>query len=127
MARAFDDLAADLPSEADVEPRSTGEEMALHLGIARAAELTRNRPRFVREAVEDLPEDARDFDWSAASDLLFQDHDVLMLFDDSLDGIEDGGSVVNQAMGMVNLAPLDWFTPFDPEQARADERGFRHP
>jgi len=97
------------------------------LGIARAAELTRNRPRFVREAVGDLPEDGGDFDWSAASDLLFQDHDVLMLFDDSLDGIEDGGSDVNQAMGMVNLAPLDWFTPFDPEQARADERGFRHP
>ncbi|WP_186001694.1 hypothetical protein [Streptomyces sp. IB201691-2A2] len=50
-----------------------------------------------------------------------------MLFDDSLDGIEDGGSDVNQALCMVNLAPLDWFTPFDPERARVDDRGFRHP
>ncbi|MFJ1610721.1 hypothetical protein ACIOHS_46590 [Streptomyces sp. NPDC088253] len=33
-----------------------------------------------------------------------QDHDVLMLFDDSLDGVEDSGSGVNQALGMVNLA-----------------------
>ncbi|MFC8660741.1 hypothetical protein [Streptomyces sp. NPDC057199] len=127
MARAFDDLAAGLTSETDVEPRSTGEEMALRLGIARAAELTRNRPRFVREAAGDLPEDSRDFDWTACSGFLFQDHDVLMLFDDSLDGIEDADSDVNQALGMVNLAPLDWFTPFAPEQARADDRGFRHP
>ncbi|WP_186001693.1 hypothetical protein [Streptomyces sp. IB201691-2A2] len=64
MARSFDDLVADFSSEAGVEPRCTAEEMALHLGIARAAELTRNRPRFVREAVGDLPEDSRDFDWS---------------------------------------------------------------
>ncbi|WP_179382008.1 hypothetical protein [Streptomyces sp. SA15] len=44
MARAFDDLVADLSSEAEGEPRCTGEEMALHLGIARARALTRNRP-----------------------------------------------------------------------------------
>jgi hypothetical protein len=125
MARAFDDLAADLSSGAEVRPRCTGEEMALHLGIARAEGLTRNRPRLVREAVADLPEHRRDFDWSACSDELFEDHDVLMLFDASLDGVEDSGSDVNQALGMVNLAPLDWFAPFDPEQARAGDRGFR--
>jgi hypothetical protein len=52
-----------------------------------------------------------------------QDHDVLMLFDDSLDGIEGSGSDANQALSMVNLAPLDRFTPFEPEQARAVDRG----
>jgi len=69
MARAFDDLAADCSSGAQVEPRSTGEEMALHLGIARAQDLTRNRPRLVRATVADLPEDRADFDWDACSDV----------------------------------------------------------
>ncbi|WP_309052866.1 hypothetical protein [Streptomyces sp.] len=63
----------------------------------------------------------------ASSDILFQDHDVLMLFDDSLDGIEDPAGDLYQSMGMVNLAPQDWFVPFDSEQARDPARGFRHP
>ncbi|MFH9968573.1 hypothetical protein ACH4PR_46010 [Streptomyces mirabilis] len=73
MARVFDDLAADCSSGAEVEPRSTGEEMALHLGISRAQDLTRNRPRLVRDTVAGLPEDRADFDWDACSDVLFQD------------------------------------------------------
>jgi hypothetical protein len=56
-----------------------------------------------------------------------QDHDVLMLFDNSLDGIEDSDSQVIQALGMVNLAAQDWFDPFDPEQARDPDRSFRQP
>jgi hypothetical protein len=116
MARAFDDLAADCSSITEVEPRSTGEEMALHLGIARAQDLTHNRPRLVSDTVAPLPEDRRDFDWDACSDILFQDHDVLMLFDNTLDGIEDPDNDIHQSMGMVNLAPHEWFAPFDPEQ-----------
>ncbi|MFF5188772.1 hypothetical protein ACFY30_34240 [Streptomyces sp. NPDC000345] len=127
MARAFDDLAGDCASTVDVEPRCTGEEMALHLGIARAQDLTRNRPRLVSEAVAALPEDRRDFDWDACSDDLFQDHDVLMLFDNTLDGIEDPSNGIHQAMGMVNLAPNEWFAPFDPDQGRGPDRGFRNP
>ncbi|MDQ1022649.1 hypothetical protein QF035_000231 [Streptomyces umbrinus] len=72
MARSFDDLVSDLSSDADVEPHCTAEEMALHLGIARAGDLTRNRPRRVQETVGELPEHRRDFDWHACSDLLFQ-------------------------------------------------------
>ncbi|MFE7958645.1 hypothetical protein [Streptomyces sp. NPDC057413] len=127
MARAFDDLAADCASGAEVEPRCTGEEMALHLGIARAQELTRNRPRLVQDSVAGLPENRADFDWDACSDVLFQDHDVLMLFDNSLDGIEDPQGDIPQSLGMVNLAPSDWFSAFDPEQARDPDRGFRQP
>lgn len=125
MARTFDDLLDDLTAQTAFEPRCTGEEMALHLAIARARALERNRPRLVREAVADLPEHRRDCDWSACSDVLFQDHDVLMLFDAALDGIEDSSSDVNQALGIVNLAPLDWFTPFSPDLARDADRGFR--
>ncbi|MFJ8762069.1 hypothetical protein [Streptomyces cyaneofuscatus] len=51
---------------------------------------------------------------------------MLMLFDASLDGIEDSGNDINQAMGMANLASADWFEPFDPEESREPGRGFRH-
>jgi hypothetical protein len=126
MARCFDDLAADLAETGTVRPGCTGEEMALHLGIDRAKSLTRNRPRLVAETVEGLGEDRRDFDWDWCSTVLFEDHDVLMLFDASLDGIEDSGNEINQALGLANLATADWFEPFRPGQARDPDRGFRH-
>ncbi|MEV6182270.1 hypothetical protein [Streptomyces sp. NPDC052015] len=126
MARCFDDLAADLAETGTVRPLCTGEEMALHLGIDRAKSLTRNRPRLVAEIVEGLGEDSRDFDWDWCSTVLFEDHDVLMLFDASLDGIEDRGNEINQALGLANLAAADWFKPFRPRQARDPDRGFRH-
>jgi hypothetical protein len=126
MARCFDDLAADLAETGTVRPRCTGEEMALHLGIDRAKALTRNRPRLVAETVEGLGEDRHDFDWDWCSTVLFEDHDVLMLFDASLDGIEDSGNQINQALGLANLAAADWFEPFHPDQARDPARGFRH-
>ncbi|MER6452776.1 hypothetical protein ABT270_09125 [Streptomyces sp900105245] len=124
MARCFDDLAADLAKTGTVRPGCTGEEMALHLGIDRAKSLTRNRPRLVAECVAGLSEDRRDYDWDWCSDVLFDDHDVLMLFDASLDGIEDSANEINQALGLANLAPADWFSPFRPGQARDPDRGF---
>ncbi|MFJ3891078.1 hypothetical protein [Streptomyces rubrogriseus] len=127
MARCFDDLAGDLAKTHTVRPLCTGEEMALHLGIDQAKSLTRNRPRLVAETVEGLAEDRGDFDWDWCSDVLFEDHDVLMLFDASLDGIEDSGNDINQALGLANLAAADWFEPFRPDEARDPDRGFRHP
>ncbi|GES32380.1 hypothetical protein AB0G60_17805 [Streptomyces angustmyceticus] len=126
MARCFDDLAAELAETGTVRPGCTGEEMALHLGIDRAKALTRNRPRLVAETVEGLGADRRDFDWDWCSTVLFEDHDVLMLFDASLDGIEDSGNEINQSLGLANLAAADWFVPFRPGQARDPDRGFRH-
>ncbi|KUL48984.1 hypothetical protein ADL30_34515 [Streptomyces sp. NRRL S-1521] len=126
MARCFDDLAADLAEKGTVRPLCTGEEMALHLGIDRAKSLTRNRPRLVAETVEGLGENRRDFDWDWCSTVLFEDHDVLMLFDASVDGVEDRGNEINQALGLANLAAADWFKPFRPRQARDRDRGFRH-
>lgn len=125
MARCFDDLAADLAETGTVRPRCTGEEMALHLGIDRARSLTRNRPRLVAQTVAGLDEDPQDFDWDWCSTVLFEDHDVLMLFDASLDGIEDSGNEINQALGLANLAAAQWFAPFRPSQARDPDRGFR--
>ncbi|MFC8730388.1 hypothetical protein [Streptomyces bacillaris] len=128
MARCFDDLAADLaPGARSVVPGCTGEEMALHLAIDRARSMVLNRPALVERAVAGLPEDRGDLDWDWCSSVLFEDHDVLMLFGSSLDGIEDSGNDVNQAMGMTDLAAAAWFVPFDPGQGREAGRGFRHP
>ncbi|MER6739142.1 hypothetical protein, partial [Streptomyces puniciscabiei] len=104
MARAFDDLAADCSSNAEVEPRSTGEEMALHLGIARAQDLTRNRPRLVRDTVVGLPEDRADFDWDACSDLLFQD------FSDHSPGVR----VTRLGPSLTHAVPVNQLPPLPP-------------
>ncbi|WP_328806669.1 hypothetical protein [Streptacidiphilus fuscans] len=126
MARAFDDLADDYTAQVTIGPRCTAEEMALHLGIRQAKTLTRNRPKLVDQTVKGLPRHPGDYDWEYCSDALFEDHDVLMLFDEQLDGIEDDENPINQSLGMANLAPKDWFTPFYPDQARDPARGFRH-
>jgi hypothetical protein len=49
-----------------------------------------------------------------------------MLFDHSLDGIEDAEGDIHQSLDMINLAPHDWFAAFDPDQARDPDRSFRH-
>ncbi|WP_331725866.1 hypothetical protein [Streptomyces sp. NBC_00470] len=128
MARAFDDLTGDLRDKDrnGLEPRCTGEEMALHLMIDHARSITTNRPNAVRRLVTNLPRSHADYDWEGCSDLLFEDHDVLMLFDARLDGMEDKESEVHQAMGMVNLAADEWFEPFHADEPRDPNRGFRN-
>lgn len=127
MARAFDDLASDLQAAGEnwAGPRCTGEEMALHLMIDRARSITANRPNAVRALVADLPQNSADYDWQGCSDELFEDHDVLMLFDAQLDGVEASDSGIHQAMGMVSLAADEWFKPFREDNARDADRGFR--
>ncbi len=111
MARSFDDLSADAAAGLDPEPRCTGEEMALRLIIGRARTAMIS-DRFVEELTH-LPAHKNDDDWDGPLDYLFQDHDVLTLF--WAEPISDG----------VNLDPEDWFTPFEPELARDEDRGFR--
>ncbi|WP_435972283.1 hypothetical protein [Streptomyces sp. Qhu_M48] len=127
MARTFDDLSTDLREEgrAGVEPRCTAEEIALHLMIRQARSITVNRPNAVAKLVAGLPGSGAAYDWDGCLSDLFEDHDVLMLFDAKLDGMEDPDSEVHQAMGMVNLAADDWFEPFRPDHARDPDRGFR--
>lgn len=127
MARAFDDLASDLQAAGEtwMGPRCTGEEMALHLMIDRARSITANRPNAVRDLVVNLPQNSADYDWQGCSDDLFEDHDVLMLFDAQLDGMEAPDGDIRQAMGMVNLAADEWFEPFSADNARDVDRGFR--
>lgn len=80
FARCFEDLAADLEAEGWVEPRCTGEEMALHLAIDCAEQLAKYRPYAVQDAISSLSQHRSDFDSGMCSDILFEDHDVLMLY-----------------------------------------------
>lgn len=113
FTRCFATIAERI-GKADREPHllasSTAEEMALHLVID-----------FAQTAVDDggmpmddsLPSDVeRDCDFEWAREVLFRDHDVLLLFDDSLDGIDDVESDVSTHYRFANLHPHKWFLPF---------------
>jgi hypothetical protein len=70
-----------------------------------------------------LPEHANDYDWDMCSELLFQDHDVLMLYDNGLDGIESDGDA-NRDLGH-SLHPTNWFKSFNSGRPLRDEaRGY---
>ncbi len=88
----------------------TGEEMALHLVIDLAESEAKDG---VIPTNALLPEDAeRDDDFEWIREALFRDHDVLLLFNASLDGIEDEESELNQQYRLANLHPQQWFLPF---------------
>lgn len=55
-------------------------------------------------------------DWGGYIDSVFEDTDFEMLYDPSMDGIEDGDGGVAVYLQPANLHPDDWFKPF-----RADE------
>ena len=50
---------------------------------------------------------------SELAETVFEDDDVLMLFDPSLDGIEDAPE--GEDLGLTNLRFEDWFKPFRPD------------
>jgi hypothetical protein len=96
-------------------PRCTGEEMALHIllscvggDIEDLDELYGDNEDFAAlpEATRDLADSLR-----TAGDSWFEDEDVLMLFNDALDGIE-GDEGITEVMGLANLQPASWFLPF---------------
>ncbi|MFI1386440.1 hypothetical protein [Embleya sp. NPDC020886] len=98
--------------------------MALHLAIEDA-------PSYLDDIDESddahgrLPEHEDDYDWDMCSDLFFQDHDVLMLFNARFDGIEDPAGEVNQHLRIGDLRRNNWFEPFGNTPVRDPGRGFR--
>jgi hypothetical protein len=86
---------------------TSAEELAGHALIERCEELIEERAGQL-----DDPDALRE-KFSEVHDLAFEDHDVLMLFDASLDGIED--DPVGEMLGVANLHPREWFTPFRSE------------
>lgn len=123
LAGAADDLADDLAAGRLPYPRCTAEEMCLHLAIEDAEDTVDDDA--LPEGDPSLPEHENDYDWDACDEFLFKDHDVLMLNDPSLDGIEDPDSELGRNMRMVNLHPRDWFTPFDHVEPRRPRSEFR--
>lgn len=124
-ARVYDDLAADLEAGEWPCPRCPAEEMALHLIL-----------RDVPAAVDDdwagldredtrLPAHPDDFSWDLAQDVLFQDTDILALFNPDLDGIEDPGGELNLQMSIGDYRPQAWFEAFANMDPRDGRRPFR--
>lgn len=103
LAEAALRLAADIARWGAPLPRCTGEEMVLHVILRHAATTDTGLPTAAALA---WPEDEDDPDtWGDLNEYLFQDHDVLMLYDLPADAIHE------LARG-VNLNPESWFTEF---------------
>jgi hypothetical protein len=91
----------------------TAEEMALHLVIDLAED-------FVADSMfppqDHLPACGEaDTDFESAREVLFRDHDVLMLFNASLDGMEDDSNQISEDFRFANLHPRDWFVTFSDQ------------
>lgn len=98
----------------------TGEEMALHLVIDLAAAGVSDDTILMDDSLPDDEQRDDDFEW--AREVLFRDHDVLLLFNASLDGIDDTESDLSQRYMFANLHPKRWFLPF-PDQVDVDPPG----
>jgi hypothetical protein len=98
----------------------TGEEMALHLVIDSAEAGVSDDAIPLDDSLPADPERDRDFEW--AREVLFRDHDFLLLFNPSLDGIEDNDSDLSQRHMFANLHPQRWFLPF-PDQLDDEPEG----
>ncbi|WP_052710707.1 hypothetical protein [Pseudofrankia sp. DC12] len=122
-ARSFDDLAADLAAGAWPTPRSPGEEMALHLAIGLATDLGADGA--LDDWIAAYPAHPDDFDKEACVEELFEDTDILGLFNASRDGMEDPDDPENQRLGIGDYRPVAWFRPFRSEKARDGRRPFR--
>ncbi|MCD0448533.1 hypothetical protein LO762_04885 [Actinocorallia sp. API 0066] len=131
FARSCDDLAGDLARGRWPVPRCPAEEMALHLALARAPgqlELEEDADEDDGEAgsLSALPEHPGDHDWNLWSDCLFEDHDILMLFDVRFAGVQNPGNALNQSFGVGDLRPEAWFRAFyGGSSPRDPSRGFR--
>lgn len=114
LAAAAEALAGDTDRWGAPVPRCTGEEMVLHLTLRRAAADAGCPPQQVFAWPEDP---TRDHGWGDLFEYLFQDHDVLMLYDVPEYGMSD--------LGTVNIEPHQWFTEFSlpypvPERHRPE-------
>jgi hypothetical protein len=124
IAHACEDLIRDLAEGNWPEPRTNAEEIVLHLAI-------KDAPGYLDMVAdggfpghEDLPSHRDDYDWRGCSEFLFQDHDVMLLYNAGMDGIEAPDDEYNQKAGMGDLRPAAWFNVFDNMQPRDPGRAF---
>ena len=124
-ARAYDDLAADLEAGEWPCPRSPAEEMALHLILRDVPAATDDGWAGLDNEGTRLPAHPDDFNWDLAQDVLFQDTDILALFNPDLDGIEDPDGELNLQMSIGDYRPQAWFEAFANMDPRDGRRPFR--
>ncbi|MFC7327095.1 hypothetical protein [Marinactinospora rubrisoli] len=126
VARACDDLAADLAAGRWPRPRSVAEECVLYLALVEEAEaVLEEKEDLDDEDHAELPTHRDDYDWNACLESLFQDTDIALLYDPDMDGLLDPGSEMNRVFGIADMRPAEWFTPFKNVEPRDPERGFR--
>ncbi|WP_439946378.1 hypothetical protein [Streptomyces sp. BBFR109] len=126
VLRALDDLNEDITLGHPPEPRCATEELALHFALESASAMTCDEPDLVAEFTQGLPGQQGDYDWDVCSCLLFQDHDVLFLYDPRMQGLEHPDNPLNQRMGIGDLRPEGWFEEFGNVLPRDPSRGFTH-
>lgn len=125
-ARSHDDLASDLAAGGWPLPACPAEELALHLILEDAPPAVEDGWTGLDQVtLESLPEHPDDFKWDAMPDVLFQDTDILHLFEPGLDGIDDPQDALNVEMAMGDYRPSAWFENFANMQSRDERRGFR--
>jgi hypothetical protein len=122
-ARSFDDLAGDLAGGTWPAPTCPGEEMAVHLMLELAEAAVQDD--WWGECLDGVPVHPDDFNWDLAGEVFVQDTDILSLFDDGLDGLEDPDDATNAFLRMGDYRPGAWFTPFTGAQPRDGRRPFR--
>ncbi len=124
-ARSFDDLTEDLAQGRWPSPSCPAEEMALHLVLQDAPTAADDDWDGLDQTLADLPEHADDLDWDMVEEVLFQDSDILALFDPAADGVEDPDNDLNKAMRIGDYRPEAWFATFANRTGRDPRRPFR--
>jgi hypothetical protein len=124
IARAAGDLADDLEPGKWPLPRCVAEELLLHLAIDNADGHVRAHADSDEEFVS-LPTRRCDFEWKECGERLFQDSDVLFLYEERLDRIGDHRSCLNKQLRRGDSRPQNWFEPFSDVEPRNPKRGFR--
>jgi len=109
FAQCFERLAEQIAigdGETSVLATCAAEELALHMTLTIAWQhLADGHFDTELDELPDLGEDDRAF--ARLHEVLFEDHDFLLIYRADLDGIEDEDLVAES-----NLHPRDWFRPF---------------
>ncbi|WP_433358775.1 hypothetical protein [Streptosporangium sp. CA-115845] len=133
MARCFHDLATDLTRGRAPLPRTNGEEIALKIMINMVPDIldrlddygADDDERFLHLGLAPghIPS-ARHLRYDAMLEFLYQDWDVLSLFEANEQYVADPGHPAVRLMNMGNLHPMNWFQTFSNMVARDPDRGY---
>ena len=112
LAQAADDLKGDMDGGRWPRPHNVGEEAVLHLAFTEGCSVV--ELGFLDSAFEGLPSDPYDGKWDDMIEVLFQDDDYRMIFEDPrFDGAEDPNSEIGALMGTGSYEPKMWFASFN--------------